>query len=136
MDLCRGNFSHYQSDLDISIVTYDFNIGNITNYVDVSALGPVNVTHFANDIVVDEAGNAYATDSFAGILYKVDAVTGAASVWLSDSRFLGNASSNYFGANGIEYISRNLIVANSVGVLLRISIDTKQVSKHSNHGDE
>lgn len=78
--------------------------------------------------MVDEAGNAYATDSFAGILYKIDAVTGLASVFLTDPRLLGNASSSYFGANGIEYRNRNLIVGNSVGALLRISIDTQEVN--------
>ncbi|UOQ71752.1 hypothetical protein [Hymenobacter cellulosilyticus] len=66
-----------------ALASFD-NLGRTINYVDLGGLRP-GVNHFANDVAVDREGNAYITDSFAPIIYKVDAV-GAASVFLEDER--------------------------------------------------
>ena len=56
--------------------------------------------HFANDVVTDEYGNAYVTDSFSPYIYKIDS-EGNAEVLLYDENFATGAGS--FGFNGIEY---------------------------------
>ena len=68
--------------------------------VELGTLRP-NVGHFANDIAVDTQGNAYITDSFSGIIYKVDATTNAASVFVESPQFAAPAGS--FGLNGIVF---------------------------------
>lgn len=67
--------------------------------MDLSSLRPGGA-HFANDMAVDGEGNAYVTDSFAPIIYKVDA-QGRASVSLEDSRLTAPAGN--FGLNGIVF---------------------------------
>ena len=68
--------------------------------VELGALRP-NAGHFANDIAVDAQGNAYVTDSFSGIIYKVDATTNAASVFVESPQFAAPAGA--FGLNGIVF---------------------------------
>ena len=68
--------------------------------VELGTLRP-NVGHFANDIAVDAQGNAYVTDSFSGIIYKVDATTNVASVFLESPQFVAPAGT--FGLNGIVF---------------------------------
>ena len=68
--------------------------------VELGSLRP-NVGHFANDITVDTQGNAYVTDSFSGIIYKVDATTNVASVFLESPQFVAPAGT--FGLNGIVF---------------------------------
>ncbi len=66
---------------------------------------------FANDVTVDNKGNAYVTDSYAGIIYKVDP-SGNAEIFLISEALA--PSPGTFGLNGIEYHPRGfLIVARS-----------------------
>jgi sugar lactone lactonase YvrE len=71
----------------------------VINLVDLGALRPA-LNHFANDVTVDAQGNAYVTDSFAPIIYKVDA-QGAATVLVENSQLGAPAGS--FGLNGIVW---------------------------------
>lgn len=68
--------------------------------VELSSLRP-GLSHFVNDIAVDAQGNAYVTDSFAGIIYKVDVATNVATVFLEDVRLAAPAGA--FGLNGIVF---------------------------------
>ncbi|WP_310392109.1 hypothetical protein [Hymenobacter sp.] len=68
--------------------------------VELGTLRP-NANHFANDVAVDNSGNAYVTDSFSGIIYKVDATTNAASVFVESPQFAAPAGA--FGLNGIVF---------------------------------
>ena len=72
--------------------------GALLNYVDLGALRPT-LPHFANDIAVDAQGNAYVTDSFSPIIYKVDA-QGVATVFLENAQLSGGTG---FGLNGIVF---------------------------------
>lgn len=54
--------------------------------------------HFANDVTLDGQGNAYVTDSFSPVIYKVTP-TGQASVLVNDNRFTGPQ----INLNGIVY---------------------------------
>ncbi|MCB2409067.1 gluconolaconase [Hymenobacter lucidus] len=73
--------------------------GQLLSYVDLGILAP-NLSHFANDIAVDQLGNAYVTDSFSPIIYRVDP-QGRASIFLQDARL--GAPAGKFGLNGIEF---------------------------------
>ena len=68
--------------------------------VELGTLRPA-LSHFANDIAVDAQGNAYVTDSFSNLIYKVDAVTNVATVFLEDAARLGTPAAGAFGFNGI-----------------------------------
>ena len=106
---------------------FNSSTGAKTNYVDLGAFTPAGgatyPAHFANDIAVDGVGNAYITDSFAPIIYRVD-TQGAVT------RFVENvvlaAPTGKFGLNGIVYHpSGYLLVAKSdEGKLLKIPITT------------
>lgn len=82
-----------------ALASYDRSTGRRLTYTDLGALRP-SLGHFANDVAVDAQGNAYVTDSFAPIIYKIDA-QGTASVFLQDNRF--NAPAGNFGLNGIVF---------------------------------
>ncbi|SDM00718.1 hypothetical protein SAMN05421823_109259 [Catalinimonas alkaloidigena] len=81
---------------------YDLLTGQEINVVRLSDLMP-GQPHFANDIAVDNQGNAYITDSFSPIIYKVTQA-GEASIFLQDSTFSTPAGA--FGLNGIDFDPR------------------------------
>lgn len=91
--------------------------------------GEVAVRHdmagnaLCNDIVVDPAGNLWATDSFGGAIYRVPAAVAssnaAASPWLTHP--LLQAPPGGFGANGIALAGQRLFVTvTGPGTLVRI----------------
>jgi hypothetical protein len=102
--------------------------GTLMQFINLSAVSPsIYTAHFANDIAIDAQGNAYITDSYAPIIYKItfDASgKGRASVFLADSAL--SAPAGKFGLNGIVYHpSGYLLVAKSdEGKLLKIPIIT------------
>lgn len=81
-----------------ALAIFNSTSGNLLTYVDLGALRPTQ-RHFANDIAVDLDGNAYVTDSFSPIIYKVDR-QGNASIFLEDAQLSGGTG---FGLNGIVY---------------------------------
>jgi sugar lactone lactonase YvrE len=66
---------------------YDLDSGRPLHYVDLAAVAPAGA-HLLNGLALDPSGNAYVTDSFSPIVYKVDAA-GQASILLKDGRFEG-----------------------------------------------
>jgi sugar lactone lactonase YvrE len=110
-----------------AVAIFNRNTGTLGQFVNLSAVSPSTYSnHFANDIAIDAQGNAYVTDSYAPIIYKITfdaAGTGTASVWLTNSSLLG-APAGAFGLNGIVYHpSGYLLVAKSdEGKLLKIPI--------------
>lgn len=89
-------------------------------FVDLAVLRPL-LNHFANDIAVDAQGNAYITDSFAPIIYKVDPGN-MATVFAENVQF--SAPAGMFGLNGIVFHPDGyLLVAKSdEGVLFKIPL--------------
>jgi sugar lactone lactonase YvrE len=88
--------------------------------VDLAALGPLG-RHLANDVTTDLDGNAYVTDSFSPVIYKVTP-GGQASVFIEDARF---SSPKGLGLNGIEYDPDGYLLAAVAGAekLFRIPVD-------------
>lgn len=92
--------------------SYDLADGKPHFMVDLGELVP-EYPHFANDVAVDDAGNAYVTDSYAPVIYKVDS-NGSASVLLEDERLLIDG----FGGNGIVYHPTGSLIVGISGVEL------------------
>jgi sugar lactone lactonase YvrE len=54
---------------------YDLSTGNRIEMIDLASTiegAPADMGHFANDVAVTADGTAYVTDTFAGIIYRVD----------------------------------------------------------------
>jgi sugar lactone lactonase YvrE len=99
---------------------YDLSTGALQRYVDLAPLVPEG-EHLVNGITVDDRGNAYVTDSFSPVIYKIDAA-GTASVLLTDEEFKGKA----VNLNGIVYHPSGvlLVIKKSTGTLYRIPLDS------------
>jgi sugar lactone lactonase YvrE len=82
-----------------AVAIFNSNTGALSSYTDLGGLRPSYAQHFANDIAVDGQGNAYITDSFAPLIYKVD-LQGNATVFLENAQLSGGTG---FGLNGIVF---------------------------------
>ncbi|PRY10653.1 hypothetical protein CLV24_11372 [Pontibacter ummariensis] len=78
---------------------YDLKTGAPLHFVDLAALRP-DPSHFANDIALDKQGNAYVTDSFSPVIYKVDRAGNATVFYEYESLTTPQGA---FGLNGIAY---------------------------------
>jgi sugar lactone lactonase YvrE len=98
---------------------YDLD-GNRIFYTDLGGL--TAGANFANDVTVDQHGNAYVTDSFAGVIYKVD-LQGNAVVFYENEELA--PAPGGFGLNGIDYDPRGylLVTKSDSGQLLKFPID-------------
>ena len=54
------------------LVSFDLKTGKRQKSVDLDKLAPAGGEHFCNDLAIDGDGNAYVTDSFSPIIYRVD----------------------------------------------------------------
>lgn len=92
---------------------------------------------FLNDIAIAKNGDAYVTDSFAAVIYRIPASALAASPpsgTLEEWRLLANSPIVYgpgFNLNGIvaqknKYL---LVVQTNTGKLFRIKISTKEITE-------
>lgn len=120
---CVGdaNYSKYTSPATRTkmarLISIELSSGKKLSDVDLSTLLPGK--HFPNDLAFDLLNNAYITDSFAGVIYKVSA-DGKASVFCRDETF----KTEGVGLNGIVFHPDGfLIVDNSAkGQLFKVDI--------------
>ena len=100
-----------------AVAAYDASSGVRIGYHDLGPLSPG--AHFANDVTVDAAGNAYITDSFSPVIYRVDR-SGRAVIFAQDARF----SDAGFGLNGIVFHPDGylLVNKNNSGELFRVNV--------------
>jgi DNA-binding beta-propeller fold protein YncE len=104
---------------------YELTTGAALAYVDLAALAPG--PHLANGIALDAAGNAYVTDSFSPMIYKVDP-EGHARVFLRDERFSGEG----INLNGLVVHPDGylLVVKKSDGSLFKVPLaDPKRLTQ-------
>jgi len=96
---------------------YDRSSGKALHYVDLAPLSPG--PHLLNGITLDSAGNAYVTDSFSPIIYRIDA-DGRPSSFVHDPRFEGAG----INLNGIVAHPDGflLVVKKSDGALFKIPL--------------
>ena len=95
---------------------YTLSTGQLIKYIDLGAMAPGG--HFCNDIALDKAGNAYVSDSFSPIIYKIDK-TNSASILLNNKRFAGKG----FNLNGLVVKDDYLLIAKSnEGILFKVPL--------------
>lgn len=102
-----------------AIAIYDLTSGERTDFIQLST----GVPHLANDLILDNDGNIYVSDSFSPNLYKVNA-DGEVSLFLTDQDF--QPLPNSFGLNGLTYQSEDdfLILSKyDEGKLYKIPLD-------------
>lgn len=107
------------------LIAIDLSTGKKVVDIDLSNL--VAGEHFANDIVFDAVGNAYVTDSFSNVIYKVTP-DGKATVF-SDSPLFKTKG---IGLNGIVYHPNGflLTVSSGTGAIYKVDIkNPKSVSR-------
>lgn len=99
---------------------YDLSSGQNLRRVDLAALLPT-MNHYANDLAFDAKGNAYVTDSFAPVIYKVPADTTRPSIFVQSPLFAQGSGINL---NGIVYHPDNylIVVKASEGILYKIPL--------------
>ena len=100
-----------------AIATYDATNGQPRAYFDLGGLS--EGAHFANDVALDAAGNAYVTDSFAPLIYKID-TDGKATIFAQDPTFFTEQG---FNLNGIAWHEDGYLLVGKYnsGELFRIS---------------
>jgi hypothetical protein len=104
-----------------AVAMYDLKTGNALGYFDLGPLLPG--PHLLNGIALDEAGNAYVSDSFAAALYKID-TKGHASVFLQSQLFAGDG----INLNGLVVHPSGylLVIKKSDGSLFKVPIAEPQ----------
>ena len=80
-----------------AVAAYDSKTGKAKAYYDLGQLS--EGAHFANDIALDAKGNAYVTDSFAPIIYRISH-SGEASIFARNDLF---KKGDGFNLNGIAW---------------------------------
>lgn len=103
-----------------ALLVLDFGNGTVLRVDPVSGASSAFVPQIANSglnaLTFDKAGNAYISDSFNGVIWKVGPNGGTPAIW-SNSPLLGPGAglTPPFGANGVEFSNdgKTLFVANT-----------------------
>ena len=96
------------------VIAYNLTTGTKLKTINLSGLHQGG--HFLNDLIMDDNGNIYITDSFSPVIYKIDANDNP-SVLVTNSSF--EVPQGAFGLNGIAYHEDDyLIVGKSFGGIL------------------
>lgn len=105
-----------------SLGIYDLTSGEAIHFIDLGKLLP-DEKHLANGIALDAEGNAYITDSFSPVIYKVD-IKGNASIFLKSDRFLGDG----INLNGIVFHPDGylIVVKKGEGILFKVPINNPE----------
>ena len=120
---CIGdaNYSKFKTpDTDkklARLISIDIKTGKKLMDVDLSGLAPGK--HFANDLTFDKSGNAYITDSYANVIYKVSS-DGKASLFAKSDLF----KTEGVGLNGIVWHQGNflLVASSGAGTVFKVNV--------------
>ncbi|MDB5013613.1 MAG: putative lipoprotein precursor [Daejeonella sp.] len=101
---------------------YNLKTGAPLAFVNLGQLKP-GVKHLANDIAVDVQGNAYVTDSFSPIIYKID-MNNDATIFLENDAFKPLHVGDMAGLNGIVFHPDGYLIASKMdtGELFKIPL--------------
>ncbi len=88
---------------------YDLNTGVIEKDINLSFLLPEANAYFANDIAVDSKGNAYISDWYARVVYKVDLEGNPSVFWRNKTGILS-------GPNGLDFHSDGYLLVSILSV--------------------
>jgi sugar lactone lactonase YvrE len=115
----RAVFSDSESQGMAALAAYDLETGERLFLTDLGGLYPEG-RHFANDVTSDDEGNAYVTDSFSPVIYRVDP-DGNAEIFVQDDRL----SSEQFGLNGIDFHPDGYLLAavTGSGSIVKVPLD-------------
>ncbi len=118
---------------------YNLKTGVLEKDINLSSLIPEANAYFANDVAIDDDGNAYVTDWYAGVVYKVD-VEGNPIVLAENETGIKS------GFNGIDfhpdgYLLVSLVSVNDKGLytdygLVKIPIENPKSAKVVNFSND
>ncbi|TDH26968.1 gluconolaconase [Segetibacter sp. 3557_3] len=120
-----ANYSKYTSpdtrNKMMRLISIDLATGN--KVADINLANLYEGKHFANDLVFDDKGNLYLTDSYSNAIIKVDAA-GRPSVFSKSPLF----KSEGIGLNGLVYHPGGFLLVNSTGkgTLYKVDINNGQ----------
>lgn len=99
---------------------YNLATGAPLKFVNLGSLRPASESHLANDLAIDNDGNAYITDSLAPVIYRVD-VDGNASVLVENKAMFSGDGVNL---NGIVFHPGGylIVVKKSDGSLFKVPL--------------
>ena len=124
LKLDRSNNRLFISNAANGIGVYSPDDGSKIFYTELASLLP-DQQIFINDVAIDPEGNAYVTNSFAPVIYKVDR-HGNASVLFYHTDF--STAEGDFGFNGIVYDETGflLVAHTALGVIIKINLKDPQ----------
>ena len=129
--ICAGdaNYSKYSTPDTrkkmLRLISIELPGGKKLTDVDLSGLQPGD--HFGNDLTFDNQDNAYMTDSYANVIYKITA-DGKATVFAKDKQF----ETKGVGLNGIVYHPGGFLLVNNnhTGRIYKVDInDPNKIQK-------
>lgn len=99
---------------------YDLRTLKNVRRINLATLWPAT-NHFANDLAFDAVGNAYVTDSFAPVIYKIPVDSTQSNTVINSPLFAGTQG---FNLNGIVYHPNNflIVVKANEGKLFKIDL--------------
>lgn len=106
-----------------AVATYDSKTGKAKGYYDLGQLS--DGAHFANDITLDDKGNAYVTDSFAPIIYRITSA-GKASIFANNELF---KQGDGFNLNGIAWHHNGYLLVGKYNTGEIYRVDVKNPTK-------
>jgi hypothetical protein len=107
------------------LVIHDLMTGEELRFIDLTAFGEEHDGCWVQDVTVDDAGNAYVTDSFGGVVFKID-LDGNISVLAEDNRWAWQATrNNKHGVKGIALHPNGYLLVDTcaMGELFKIPLD-------------
>lgn len=111
---------------------YNLKTGVLEQDIPLSSLAPKANVYFANDIAIDEKGNAYVSDWYANVIYKVNLKGEATLFWENTSGIAGGPNGLDFHKDG--YLLISLLKVNDKGLysnygLVKIPVDDSKSAK-------